>query len=698
MIGIGGEAQVPVDVVWRLEWDGNSASIGPLPSLPAPLSRTGAALLGDTVYVAGGTGTDGLPRNSLLALDLSTPGAEWEALEPMPGPPRHSVSVAAMDGNLYVCGGIDTSNAPLTAAYRFSPSEGWAPIAPVPAGDTPLGPAVPYGQAHILFLGSDVAAYHTITGTWTNYDALPYTGGSRRAILRNGGPILLGTTSEGTQVLAAAPRKRSGAFTVVDYGALFLYFGVLVGVGVYFSRRERSTEIFFLGGRRIPWWAVGLSIFGTSLSAITYLAIPAKAFATDWVFILSNFGILIIAPFVVRYYLPRFREAPITTAYEYLETRFNFAIRIYGSLVFLCFQIGRLAIVLFLPAIALSAATGLNIYACILVMGVLTSIYTVMGGIEAVIWTDVLQSIVLVAGAIAVVGVVAWDVDGGITGIVAAGWESGKFHTFNWTWDATTTAVWVCVVGNAFGMAYPSTADQTVVQRYLSTKTEKDAAKAVWTNALLTIPISILFFGIGTALWVFYSAHPELLDPRLKTDAIVPLFVAEQFPQGLSGLLIAGVFAAAMSSLDSSINSMAAVLVNDYYRRIRPGITDAHGLRVARGLTLFFGALGTGLAVLIAQLNAPSLFDQWLQILGLVGGGLAGIMALGVFTKRGNGIGALVGATVSTIVVLLVARQTHIHFFLHGAIGFVVSFVVGYLVSAIVHIVQRLTATSFETD
>ncbi|GMV91610.1 MAG: hypothetical protein AMXMBFR82_13880 [Candidatus Hydrogenedentota bacterium] len=698
MVGIGGEALAPVDVVWRLEWDGNSASIGPLQSLPEPLSRSGAALLGNTVYVAGGTGTDSLPRNSLLALDLSKPGAEWEALEPMPGPPRHSVAVTAMDGNLYVCGGVGASNNPLTAAYRFSPSEGWAAIAPVPAGDTPLGPAMPYGQAHILFLGANVAAYHTITGTWTQYDALPDAGGSRHVVLRNGGPILLSTTSDATQVYAAAPRKRSGAFTIVDYGALILYFGVLVGVGIYFSRRERSTEVFFLGGRRIPWWAVGLSIFGTSLSAITYLAIPAKAFATDWVFILSNFGILIIAPFVVRYYLPRFREAPITTAYEYLETRFNFAIRIYGSLVFLCFQIGRLAIVLFLPAIALSAATGLNIYACILVMGVLTSIYTVMGGIEAVIWTDVLQSLVLVAGAISVVGVVAWDVDGGIARIVSAGWESGKFHTFNWTWDATTTAVWVCVIGNAFAMAYPSTADQTVVQRYLSTKTEKDAAKAVWTNALLTIPISILFFGIGTALWVFYRAHPELLDPRLKTDAIVPLFVAEQFPQGLSGLLIAGVFAAAMSSLDSSINSMATVIVNDYYRRIWPGITDTHGLRVARGLTLFFGALGTGLAVLIAQLNAPSLFDQWLQILGLVGGGLAGIMALGVFTKRGNGVGALAGAIVSAIVVLLVARQTHVHFFLHGAIGFVVSFVVGYLVSVAAHIVQNLTATSLETE
>jgi SSS family transporter len=680
IIGIGGEVKSPVDSVWRFQWDGTAGTIGPLPNLPEPLSQLGAAMLGNSIFVVGGIGLDGRPRNALRTLDLAALERGWQELEPIPDSGRVDPLVASIGGYIYVCGGFDSTGERLRGAFRYAPQQGWSPISSVPE-TVKLGPAVPYGQAHILFLGNDLTAYHTITDTWTHYEALPQTAGVGKATIRDGTIVLVNPSAETSNVYAAAPRPRKGAFTVLDYAVLILYFGMLVGMGVYFARRERTTEIFFLGGRRIPWWAVGLSIFGTSLSAITYLAIPAKAFATDWVFILSNLGILVIAPFVVRYYLPRFREAPITTAYEYLETRFNLAIRIYGSLVFLCFQIGRLAIVLFLPALALSAATGLNIYACILVMGVLTSIYTVMGGIEAVIWTDVLQSIVLVTGALAVIAVVAWNVDGGFAGIVSTGWDAGKFHTFNWTWDATTTAVWVCVFGNALSMAYPSTADQTVVQRYLSTSTEREAAKAVWTNALLTIPVSVLFFGIGTAIWVFYKAHPGLLDPRLNVDAIMPLFVAEQFPQGLSGLLIAGVFAAAMSSLDSSINSMATVVVNDYYRRIRPAITDAHSLRVARGLTLLFGALGTGLALLLAQLNAPSLFDQWLQILGLVGGGLAGIMALGVFTKRGNGTGAIVGAVASAVAVFLVARQTNIHFFLHGAIGFCVSFVVGYLVS-----------------
>jgi SSS family transporter len=621
-----------------------------------------------------------------LALNLTRTESGWQELEPLPGEPRCDSAVAATNGAVYVCGGIGNTGEPLQDCFRYTPSTGWTLIAPLPDARAP-GPAIPYGQSHILLFADEILAYHTITDTWTRYGPTPEMGAQKQVTVMNGQPVLFCSDSEGTRVYAGKPLPRSGAFTALDYTVLVMYFGILVGVGVYFARRERSTEDFFLGGRRVPWWAVGLSIFGTSLSAITYLAIPAKAFATDWVFILSNLGILFVAPLVVRYYLPRFREAPITTAYEYLETRFNFAIRVYGSVVFLCFQIGRLAIVMFLPAIALSAATGLNIYACILLMGVLTTIYTMLGGIEAVIWTDVLQSVVLVAGAIAAIAIVSWDVDGGLAGIVSTGWEAGKFHTFNWTWDATTTAVWVCIVGNAFSMAYPSTADQTVVQRYLSTSTEKDAAKAVWTNALLTIPVAILFFGIGTALWVFYQSHPELLDPRLNTDAILPLFVAEQFPQGLSGLLIAGVFAAAMSSLDSSINSMSTVMVNDYYRRFRPGIADRHGLRVARGLTLFFGIVGTGLALAIARLNAPSLFDQWLQILGLVGGGLAGIMALGVFTKRGNGVGAVVGAAVSMAVVYSVYEFTEIHFFLHGAIGFISSFLIGYLASIVTLVV-----------
>lgn len=467
----------------------------------------------------------------------------------------------------------------------------------------------------------------------------------------------------------------------LDYLVLFLYFAVLVAMGFYFSRRERDTETFFLGNRRVPWWAVGISIFGTSLSAITYISIPATAYAGNWTQMVFNMGTVFLAPFVVLVYMPRLRAVPAGTAYEYLERRFNLATRIYGSLVFFIFQLGRIAIVLYLPSMVLAAATGLNVVFCILTMGLLATLYTVLGGIEAVIWTDVIQSVVLVFGALLALGLVVFGIEGGATELFRVAAEGEKFTAFNWTWDMTAAAAWVAILGGIFANAYPMMADQTVVQRYLSTANAREASKAVWTNALLTIPIQLLFFGLGTALWVFFRKHPELLDPDLPNDAILPLFVMEKFPVGLRGVLIAGLFAASMSSLDSSMNSLASVTVNDYYRRFVRTVTEHQALWAARILTVVFGLFGTMSALYVATYDDNvTMFTLFLQLLGLVGGGLAGLFVLGVATQRANGVGALTGAIVSGIVMYFV-RQTEIHFFGHALIGFTTAFVVGYLVS-----------------
>jgi SSS family transporter len=471
---------------------------------------------------------------------------------------------------------------------------------------------------------------------------------------------------------------------VIDYAVILVYFLVLIGMGIYFSRGEKSTEAFFLGNRRIPWWAVGISIFGTSVSAITYIAIPATAYAEDWVTLLNSIGIVFLAPFVAIVYLPRLRESSHVTAYEYLEHRFNLATRIYGSVIFGIFQIGRMGIVLYLPAIALNAATGIDLTACIVTMGILATLYTVLGGIEAVIWTDVIQSVVLVAGAILALVIIVTNIDGGFGEMVSLAQEHDKFHTFNWTWDVYSAGVWVAVIGGIFASAYPAMADQTVVQRYLSTADVNEARKALYVNAALTIPIQFLFLGIGTALWAYYTTHPGELDPELQNNAILPYFVIQQFPAGLKGMLIAGLFAASMSSLDSSMNSLSSVIVNDYYRRFVPGVSDLKTLRIARGVTLFLGVFGTFSALYVATRNQEStLFITFLKLLGLVGGGLAGIFVLGTLTKRANGIGAIVGGVTSGVVMYFV-RGTEVHFFLHGMIGFLTAFVVGYGVSVVV--------------
>ncbi len=337
---------------------------------------------------------------------------------------------------------------------------------------------------------------------------------------------------------------------------------------------------------------------------------------------------------------------------------------------------------LFLPALALQAATGIDVYTCILVMGVLSTLYTVLGGIEAVIWTDVAQVVVLTAGVLISMAVIVFSLDGGVSELWSVASEADKFHMINWTWDPTVAALWVCIIGNVFAVAYPYTADQTIVQRYLAAASEKDAKRAVWTNALLSIPATFLFFLVGTALFAFFKANPLLLDPSLKNDGVFPLFIASQLPAGISGLVIAAIFAAAMSSLDSSLNSISTVVVNDFYRRFRSPFSDAHGLRVARGLTLVFGVVGTGSALLMAGMDVQSLFSQYLRILGLTGGGLAGLLALGMFTRRGSGPGAITGAIASAILVSYVST-TGAHPFLYGMTGFLSSFGLGYLASLV---------------
>jgi SSS family transporter len=347
-------------------------------------------------------------------------------------------------------------------------------------------------------------------------------------------------------------------------------------------------------------------------------------------------------------------------------------------------QLGRMGVVLFLPAIALATVTDFNVYTCILVMGIFCTIYTVLGGIEAVIWTDVLQVIVLMGGALLCVAVIALKVEGGFIGIIDLGCQADKFNAINLTWDYTAAAVWVVLIGNIFSNLVPYSADQTVIQRYLTTPTEKQAARAIWTNAALTVPAALIFFFLGTALYAFYKSQPQNLAPTLDTDAILPWFVVRELPIGVAGVVLAAIFAAAMSSLDSSMNSMATVLVTDFYHRFRPKSADHTRLLLARIITVVLGIFGTGCALLMATYPIKSLWDLFMALLGLLGGGLAGVFVLGIFTRRANSVGALIGFVCSAAILYYVQRFTDIHFFLYGGIGITSCASLGYLVSLLV--------------
>ncbi len=730
--------------VFRLQWDPDRKrlTVSDLPSLPRPLAFMSAAMVDDVIYLAGGqeTMTDARATKNFWALDLSRkddPGAfRWRGLEPWAGSARILPVVAAQsDGTtncLYLFSGRDVApgmhSSLLTDAYRYDPrTSRWKKLADIaPAGDSPrcvmAAAGCPSGANHILIFGGDdgelfhrleeldrkgmtakaneirddhpgfsrsVLAYHTITDTYVQAGELPTGSHVTTIAVRWAGSFVIpsGEISPGIRSarIWRGDRPPARAFGWVNYSVLGVYLLSLVAMGVYFSRRERSTEDFFKAGRRVPWWAAGLSIFGTQLSAITFMAIPAKAFAADWRRFMGNVCILVVAPFIIAVILPFFRRLNVTTAYEYLEKRFNVAARLIGSVMFVLFQFGRIGIVLFLPSIALSVVTGIDVRVCIVVMGALSIAYTVLGGIEAVIWTDVLQVIVLLGGALFCLVLIALNLPGGPAGLIDLAAGAGKLKAFDFRFDFTSETFWVVVLGGLAASFISYGSDQAVIQRYLTTKDEPAAARSIWTNGILCIPASVLFFGMGTALYAFFKAHPHLLKATLDdADAIFPWYIVTQLPAGVSGVLIAGVFAAAMSSLDSSMNSVATAVTTDFYRRFKPGAPDRACLRLARVVTVVVGAAGMTFALMMTGWDIKSLWDEFAKVLGLFSGGLGGLFLLGIFTRRANGRGAVIGLLLSGAAPFLVQRYTKASFLLYGLVGMAACVVIGYLASLVV--------------
>jgi len=458
----------------------------------------------------------------------------------------------------------------------------------------------------------------------------------------------------------------SASFHALDYLALIGYLVVIVGIGAYFSRREHTTNDYFLAGRRIPWWAAALSIFSTYLSAVTFMGIPAAAFKADWVTILINLGIILVAPLTVFCFLPFYRRLNVTTIYEYLEMRFSPGIRIYGSLSFVLLQLAKMGVFLLLPSLALATVTGFNVYGLLCI-----------GTVFAAEQFD-FSNMLAVAG------------------------DADKFHIFNMTGGIDSSVFWVVIIGGFFIQMIPFTSDQVIAQRFLTTKDEKSAANSVWAHAGIVVPASLLFFGLGTALFVYYASRPEMLPGAdVANDVIVPWFIATRLPAGLAGLVIAGLFAATMSTVDSGMHSIATSLVNDVHRKLRPDADDRQRLRMARILTVAAGLFGTISAVLISKMDPGSLWELILLLVGLFGSSLTGVFLLGVFTRRASARGVTLGVAASIIsLVMLRTFDIPIHGFLTAAVGVLSCVVVGYVASIFLpgqdRLLKNLTLATLE--
>lgn len=530
--------------------------------------------------------------------------------------------------------------------------------------------------------------YHTLTNSWVTEGNFPELALAGAAVVPYKGAWLVingesrpGIRSAGVYAVEMGTKTEFGW---INWSVLVIYLLGMLLLGYYFMRRASSSEDFFKGGGRIPWWAAGISIYATMLSAITYMAIPAKAFATNWTYYPMLVMILFVSYPVIKYYLPFFRRLNVTSAYEYLQLRFNYTTRLMASILFISFMVARTALVLYLPSLALTTVTGIDIYMCIVLMGIVTVVYCTMGGVEAVVWGDVIQGIILVGGAFFAAVYLILHTEGGVGGFIDIAVEHDKFRLFEWSFDCTKAVFWVVILGGLANNLISYTSDQTVIQRYLTTKDERSAGKGIMMNGLMSVFISVIFYLIGTGLYTFFKSRPDDLSYALSNgDAIFPFFMMSQMPVGVAGLLIAAIFAATMSTIASNINSTSTAFSMDIYKHYLPAASDKRVLSVARWASFVAGGLGTALAVMMATWNILSLLDYFNSILGLLSSGLGGLFMMGIFFDRIGAKGALLGFISGTVAVFALSIYTPVSFLIYGAIGIVVSVGVAWMYSLI---------------
>jgi Na+/proline symporter len=553
--------------------------------------------------------------------------------------------------------------------------------------------------------------------------------------------------------------------THLDWGLFALYFIGVVSFALYQSRRNVGVEGYFLANRRVPWWAIGLSVMATQASAITFIGTTGQAFDNGMSFIQFYLALPFAMVILSAVFVPFFYRARVFTAYEYLEGRFDAKTRALAGFLFLVSRGMGAGIILYAPAIVLSVILGWDERITILVMALVTVAYTMVGGITAVIWTDVVQMLMVFGGiAVALLALFANLPDGvGVGDVLYIGGIQEMWRSVDFSLDPTNTyTVWTGLLGGLFlFLAYFGT-DQSQVQRYLTATSLKDSRLSLVFNGFLKVPMQILILSIGVLLFVFYhfeqpplvfspaevsvveaspragelralqeehvrihaqrlEATQQLLEERhrgadveewraviqgyderlrdLRSSAkgivaevrgrasndvnyVFPTYIVQYIPVGLLGLLIAVIFAAAMSSLDSEITALSSATVMDFYRRwFRREASDAHYLLVSRLATMFWGVFAFGVALYAGQLG--SLIEAVNQIGSYFYGSLLGVFLLAFFVKPANGTGATVGLLAGMGSVFLVSLGTGISWLYYNVVGAVVVVVVGTLVSRV---------------
>ncbi len=495
-------------------------------------------------------------------------------------------------------------------------------------------------------------------------------------------------------------------FSTIDYIVLLAYLVGITIFGVMFRKSQRTVKDYFVGAKNINWVVISLSIVATETSTLTLIGIPAIAYANytypeqggSFTYLQVVIG-YVIARFVISFlFIPAYFKGDLMTAYTLLENRFGVSVKNFAASLFLIMRALAEGVRIFAASIVLTAVLSsslpnfpnLTIWS-IVIVGVLTLIYTFEGGIAAVIWTDLIQLIIYIGGSLVAAYMLLTLVPGGWNEIVAQGTAAGKFQVFSFNWSlGLPFTFWAGVLGGTFLTMASHGTDQLLVQRLLTCKDQRDSQKAVILSGFVVLFQFVLFLTIGVMLYAYY-AHVEVSDTALsasqclsakRCDEIFPRFIVGQLPHGISGLVIAAIFAAAMSNLSGSLNSLASTTVLDFYKPlINPTASDESLLKLSRWLTAAWGVIL--IAIAIFARNWGSVFTVGLTIASLVYGTMLGAFLLGVLTKRANSVGVVVGMLASMVCMLFIKIYTELAWTWYVITGTIVCLSVGYIVSCV---------------
>lgn len=469
---------------------------------------------------------------------------------------------------------------------------------------------------------------------------------------------------------------------IIDLIIFLIFTGGVVLFGCSFFNKKTSSDDFTSAGRSLPGWVVGMSIFATYVSSISYLGYPGKAFAGDWNAFVFSVSIPIASYFAAKYFVPFYRNIGSVSAYSFLEHRFGTWARMYASICYLLTQVARMGSILFLLALPMNILMGWNIQMVIIITSIAIIIYSMMGGIKAVIWTEAIQGFILIGGALVCLFILLFKMPEGPMQTFEIAAQDNKFYLGDLSLDMSTSTFWVCLIYGIFTNLQNYGIDQNYVQRYHTAKSERQAKFSALFGGYLFIPVSAVFFLIGTALYAYYKVYPDLLPTEMKADYVFPFFIVNELPVGMTGLLIASIFAAGMSTVATSVTSSSTIILTDYYKRFRRNASDKEQLFVLKFSSLIVGVLG--IVVAIAFLNVDSALDAWWALSSIFSGGMLGLFLLGYLSRRYvKNFDAILGVICGVILVAWITVTPYVHANLAIVFGTLLIFCVGFLSASI---------------